>query len=422
MIADDIEGEVTVALSHAPIIDIMNAISKSNGLEYAVERGILRIGRKDQFTSSGEDLKTETIRLSYAVSKDMVDKIKGLLTSRGSVFADERTNSLVVRETMANLEHVRNFVDNVDIRDAQVLIEAKIVEATRQWMQNLGVRWGVNTTTNKFNVQGVDAIGAADSGRRSMVDLPAANPTSGIQFLIGTLAGGTSIDGAITAAESNGDLHVISEPSIVTSNGVPAHIRSGDTIYVKTQGSVSIGSSSVGGGSGLEKITTGVELQVTPHISLGEMVKMEIVAITSAPDFTRTVDGVPAVLDNKATTTVLVRDNEMTVIGGLLRFRGQDTTNRVPFLGRLPLLGYIFRSKNRSKTNTDLMVFIRPRIVRHRVPSSLQGQLPAVERAQRSITLKGDEERPAGLKKENELGWHNKSTRIFRSKYIKYRH
>lgn len=391
VIPEAIEGTVNVSLGGIMMLDAINSITKSNGLEYAVERDVLRVGRAEDFSKTGEDLKTETLRLKYAVAITMVDQIKQLLTERGSVLADSRTNSVIVRGTVANIEHIRRFVENVDIRDAQVLIEARIVEATRDWSRNLGIQWGVNSTVRQTTVQGVTVVGTADSGRRLQVNLPAATPTSGVGLLVGFLSGAGNLDAAITAAEQKGDLHVISEPSIVTSNGVPAHIRSGETIYVKTAGSVSIGGASAAGQSGLEKISTGVELNVTPQISVGDFVKLKIEAKTSSPDFTRTVDGIPAIIDNQASTTILIRNGETTVIGGLVRFRGNDTRRKVPFLGDVPLLGYLFQSRQRSKTNHDLMVFIRPRIVHEDYATPLQAQLPHVENVKKAITLEDED-------------------------------
>lgn len=421
VIPDNVEGSVNVAFEDVTILDAISAITKSNDFEYAIERGILRVGKKDQFTTSGEDLKTQTFRLKYALAKNMVDQIKSLLTQRGSVLADERTNSVVVRETVANLEQIKTFIDNVDIRDAQVMIEAKLVEATRDWVRNLGIQWGLNTSGgNKVNVVGVNAVGNADSGRILNVNLPAATPNSGLGLVLGTFGAGINIDAQITAAETKGDLHVISEPSIVTSNGVAARIRSGDTIYVKTAGTVNIGAASASGGgnSGLQKITTGVEMDVTPQISVGEYVKMEIKAATSAPDFTRTVDGIPAIIENEAKTTVLVRDGETTVIGGLIRLRGQETRRKVPFLGDIPMLGYLFQSRGRSKTNNDLLVFIKPSIVREQIQSPLQHELPHIHNVRREIHV---EDAPHLPKPKAQTFDHKATQTRYRTRYERYR-
>jgi type IV pilus assembly protein PilQ len=194
--------------------------------------------------------------------------------------------------------------------------------------------------------------------------LPATNPTSGIGLLIGTLAGGTNIDVQLTAAEQKGDAHIIAEPSIVTSNGVPAKIRSGETLLIKTTGDLNIGAAGVSGDTGLHQIDTGVMLTVTPQISGGNYVKLKINAETSQPDFSRMVDNIPVIIDNTASTEVLVLDGQTTIIGGLSKFTGSDTERRVPFLSKIPILGNLFKSRQKSKRNTELMIFIRPIILR----------------------------------------------------------
>ena len=377
MIPEDVTGTVTTRFDSATIPDAINSIVKANGYDYAVERGIWRIGKDAQFTTAGEDLKTETIRLKYASAKDLTEKIKALLTTRGSIFADERTNSLVVKERPANIENVRRFVEDIDVRDAQVLIEAKILEATRDFSRNLGIQWGVTSTGTRTGVSGVTAVGTNDAGRTLMPNLPMpqtpsiTTPTSGLGLIIGSLAGGTTIDMQITAAEQHGDLNIISEPTIVTSNGVPANIRSGETMYIKTVGDVNIGttggtSTSAGSsGQGLQEVRTGIELNVTPQISVDNYIKLAIVTQTSQLDFTRTVDGIPVVIDSNASTSVVVKDGETTIIGGLARLTGSKMNKAVPGLSKIPLLGELFKSRAKYKQNKDLMIFIRPTIIKN---------------------------------------------------------
>lgn len=401
IIPEGVTGTVTVSFRNISIREAITSIVKANALEFTVEGDIIRIGAKDMFQESGEDLRTETFRLRYAIAKDMQEKVQKLLSTRGSLLADERTNSLIVRELPSNLGNVRRMIEDVDIRDAQVLIEAKIMEVTRTFSRSLGIQWGVNMSGNKVNVVGVDAVGNADSTNPLNTNLPATTPTSGLGLLIGTLAGGTSIDVQITAAEQRGDVYIISDPSIVTSNGKAAHIRSGATLLIKTVGDVNIGATgSTGtnaGGTGLQEIKTGVELNVTPNISIDGYVKLDIEAMTSQPDFTRAIDGIPIVLDNTARTSVLVRDGETTVIGGLSKYTDTLTKKRVPFFSRIPLLGNLFKSKDRIKENSELMVFIKPTIVRGEGMLPAQAKVREMEqrREQMALTpiLKTDEPR-----------------------------
>jgi type IV pilus assembly protein PilQ len=372
MIPEGIDGVVNTKFRDIGVVDALNTILKANSLEYTLEGNVMRIGKADQFKETGEDLKTQTFRLRFAPAKDMASKVQVLLSKRGSVIADERTNSLVVREIPSNLDKVRRFIEDVDIKDAQVLIESKILEATRSFSRSIGIQWGINRGADgsRIRVGGVSAVGQADSGRNLNVNLAPESPTSGL--LIGSLFKGTNIDVQILAAEQRGDAYVISDPSIVTSNGKSANIRSGATLLIQGAGTVNIGTGTGTGtgttstlaGSGLQEIETGVELTVTPQIMLDDYVRLEIEAVTSNPDFARAVQGIPIIVDNTATTTVLVKDGETTVIGGLTRFADSLNKRRVPYLSRIPLLGNLFKSKDRVAENTELMVFIKPTVIR----------------------------------------------------------
>ena len=401
IIPEVVTGALTVSFKNISVREAITSIIKANNLEFTVEGQIVRVGSKENFKDSGEDLQTETFRLRYAVAKDMQEKVQKLLSSRGSLTADERTNSLIVRELASNLGNVKRLMEDVDVRDAQVLIEAKIVEASRNFSRSLGIQWGVNMSGNKANVVGVNSVGASDAGNPLNVNLPATNPTSGLGLLIGTLAGATNIDVQLTAAEQRGDVYVISDPSIVTSNGRAAHIRSGETLLIRTVGDVNIGTTGSAptnaGGTGLQEIKTGVELNVTPNISIDGFVKLSIEAITSKPDFTRAIEGVPVVVDNTARTNVLIRDGETTVIGGLARFSDTLTRKRVPGLSNIPLLGNLFKSKDRKKENSELMIFIKPTIVRgdNMLPAQMKVREIEQRREQMTLTpiLKTDEPR-----------------------------
>lgn len=399
MIPEDVVGVVSSSFTSTNIQDAINSIVKANGYDYAIERGIWRVGKGDQFTTAGEDLKTETFRLKYASAKDLTSKIKELLTNRGSVLSDERTNSLVVRERPANIENVRKFLSEIDVRDAQVLIEAKIVEATRDFSRNLGIQWAVTSDGTRTGIGGVKSVGSADSGRSLMTNLPmpttssVASPTSGLGMIIGSLAGGTTIDVQITAAEQKGDLNIISEPTIVTSNGVPANIRSGETIYIKTVGDVNIGTpggtnnTAGGSGSGLQQVQTGIELKVTPQISVDSYIKLDISTQTSQLDFTRTVDGLPVIIDSNASTSVVVKDGETTVIGGLAKLTGSKTRRNVPGFSQIPLLGNLFKSRARYNQNKDLMIFIRPTIVKDTAMIPQNAKYGKVEEIREGIVI-----------------------------------
>jgi type IV pilus assembly protein PilQ len=393
IIPEDIEGNVSVNFDNISIKDAMHSIIKANNLDYAEELGIIRVGKGEKFVGTGEDLKTQTFRLQYASAKELKEEVKPLLSERGSVLADERTNSLIIRDVMTSIGNVRDLVDNVDIRDAQVLIEAKIIEATRDFTRNLGISWFGARGTGKFKFGGVDTVGETtginNTTYGNFTNLPATSPTSGFGMQIGTLKG-IDIGAVLTAAEESGDLTIISEPSIVTSNGKEANIRSGETLLVATSGGISVGSegSSSSSTSGeVEEIETGVELKVTPLIAANGFIRMDIEAETSQADFSRAVEGLPVIVDNTANTSVMIKDGETTIIGGLFKYNDSRTKRRVPFLSKIPLLGLLFRSKDYTKSNNDLMIFIKPTIVKDISQIPVQARIREIEEFKQRIVL-----------------------------------
>lgn len=393
IIPEGLDGIVNASFAETNISDAMSSIIKANNLEYTVEGGIVRIGRSEQFKESGEDLKTETFRLRFAPATEITEKGKMLLSTRGSLVADERTNSVVVRDLPGNIGNVRRFIEDIDVKDAQVLIEAKILEATRNFARALGIQWGANKATGTVQFGGLTAVGQADSGNNLNVNLQnTTTPLGGL--LLSSVFKGVNLEAQLLAAETRGDAYIISDPSIVTSNGKAANIRSGSTLLIQstststgTTGGTTTGTTGTTTSSGVEQIETGVELKVTPQITIQDYVKLDIEAVTSTPDFTRTVNGVPIIVDNKAKTTVLVKDGETTVIGGLSRFTDSLNKRSVPYLSKIPILGNLFKSKERIAGNTELMVFIRPTIIRTEGAEPAQMRVREVEERREAMYL-----------------------------------
>ncbi|MBI1909555.1 MAG: secretin and TonB N-terminal domain-containing protein [Deltaproteobacteria bacterium] len=369
ILPEDLPGKVTVNFKDITLFQAFQSILKVNSLEYAIEEGIYRVGKPDQF-AGGADLKTALIPLKYATAKDLVEKIKPLLSDKGIVVSEDRSNSLNIKDRDYVLSNVRNFVALIDKKDAQVLIEGKILDASNNFTRSLGIQWGVNKGEGRTRVGGVAGVGVSDAGRPLDVNLPATGPsgapTSGIGLVIGQLAKGTNIDAQITASERKGDVRIISRPSVTTVNNMPAKIRSGLKIYVKSTSNINIATSGGSGGgsqNSLQEINTGVELTVTPQISIDDHIKLKIDAVESEADFTKTVDGIPAVIDNNASTTVLLKNGETTVIGGLFRVKSTKTRDAVPFISYVPVVGWLFQGSTKTRTNSELMIFITPKIL-----------------------------------------------------------
>lgn len=366
MLPEDLGGRVTLSFTNMELMESIRSVLRVNGYEYAVEEGVVRVGKPETFVG-GTDLRTQSFRLKYATAKDLVDRMKPLLSDRGAIVADDRTNTLTVKDRDAVVSSVANLVNLVDRRDQQVKIEARIVDASRNFSRDIGVRWGIAGQKENVQFGGTGSVGAnPDTTNPMNVNLGALSPTSGIGLIVGSIAGALNLEAQLTAAEDKGDIEILAKPSVTTLNNVPAKIRSGTKIYVKSTSSINVGTSGGAASAGtqaLQEIETGITLTVVPQISSDNFIKMKIDAVESEADFSRTVDGIPAVIDNNATTTVILRDGETTVIGGLSRQRKSKTKRRVPGLGAIPVLGHLFQSNSKQTADSELLIFITPTLV-----------------------------------------------------------
>jgi type IV pilus secretin PilQ/predicted competence protein len=357
IIPENTSGKVTVAFNNTQVIDAVASILRVNELEYAFENDIMRVGEATQFKDDS-DLKAVSVPLHYATAKELEDKVKTFLSDRGATTSDDRTNVIIVKDHANVINNVKKFLAAVDRKDPQVSIEAKIIDASKTFSRSLGIQWGLTSGPSNMIFRGNQDTGSITNGANtgSVVNLPAASPTSGIDILVGRLPGNLTLETQLSAAEANGTIRIISKPNVTTINNKTAKIRSGVKIYVKVDGGDDEGPQ-------LQEIDTGIELKVTPQITLNRMVKMTIEAIQSEADFSRTVDNIPSILDNTASTTVLIPDGETAVIGGLLKVNTTMEKKSVPGISKVPVLGWLFKNTNKTKTNKELMIFITPKIL-----------------------------------------------------------
>ena len=368
VVPDDLAGRVTVSFSNIRIIEAMESILRVNNYDSAMEGTVLRVGRPDQFLG-GANMKTVAVTLKYGDAAKLAEGIKEMISETGSVIADVRTNTVAIRDRPEVAENLARLLEGMDTADQQVHIQAKIIDASKSFSRDVGVRWSVTSSTdNRFSTSGTVDVGVSgDTGVPYNVDLSPANPTSGIGIILGRLVGGASIETKLLMAEENGTIRILSEPSIITLNNTPAKIRSGLKIYVKSTSDITVGGgggSASGSESDLQEIDTGVELSVTPQITRNEFLKLKIEAVESEADFSRTVDGIPSILDNTATTTVVLKSGDTTVIGGLMRTRATKTTRGVPGVSKVPVMGWLFKNRSKTTVESELLIFITPSIIK----------------------------------------------------------
>ena len=387
IVSEDITAKATFSFDRIKFKDALEVITKANGLNYVIQSNVLWIGKKEDIAKAGEDIVMEIVQLNYSKAADVVGQLKGVLSERGSSVPDSRTNAIILRDMKKNIEDARLLIKSMDTRTMQVVIEARIIEVQTNFARDMGVQWGAaHGTTNRDNFTSafgststappststptgfIGSGGQFSSQPNYAVNVPASG-TAGVLGALGLSFGKLSgdpflLDLRISAGERNGKLKIVSQPKITTMNNNPATIHSGLTFKVKTTTTTTTTTATTTG-TGLEEVKTGIDLSVTPQISADDFILLNIVASKSEPDFGRSVDGIPGVSEKKASTSVLVKDGETTVIGGLYKSTSSDSENAIPYLSRIPILGWLFKSTSKASDNEELLVFITPRIVRY---------------------------------------------------------
>ncbi|MEE2775841.1 MAG: type IV pilus secretin PilQ [Acidobacteriota bacterium] len=375
VIQPGVSGPLTLELDAVPWDQALEQILKINRLGMELDGNILRIAPVDQLATEAEEqqrlqnakslsipLTTVMRRISYASAGEVATILQsggragGILSQRGSVIVDARTNTLIIQELPAFMDQVIQIIENLDIPEEQVMIEARIVETTKNFSRSLGVEWGYsyaaraetgNTTGLEFPNNGTI------DGRTSLL-------SGGTNGLLGVTMGNVlntfQLDALLIAAESEGLVNVISAPKIATLNNERASIQSGLQIPVQTVANNTVT---------VQFVNATLRLDVTPHITAEGTVLLEINIQKREPQLAFAVVGATnaPIATREARTRVLVRDGGTTVIGGIYEVSTSENEDRVPGLANVPILGALFRNKNRNNTNEELLIFITPRIV-----------------------------------------------------------
>jgi type IV pilus assembly protein PilQ len=386
---DDVAGSVTVRLENVPWDQALAAILQAKGLAAQRFGNIIRVAPIETIKAEQqaaleaknakdalEPLSLLVVPLNYSTADEVVNQLQQLVSSRGQVEADGRTNQLIIQDTEDRLAKMRELLRQIDRQTPQVLIEARVVEASSRFTRSLGVQWGgeldasaaTGYSTGAFFPSSVGAGGAFtfQSGGQAQptfyspgidnlaVDLAADGASSGVAFNLGSIPGLVDIDARLTAMESDGWGEIISSPRVTTLDNTPAKISQGARIpYLSTSA----------GGTQVQFVEAALELEVTPHITSDGRIFMAIAITNNRPDFGNTVQGQPALLIKEAETELLIDNGDTTVIGGVFATETSESWNRVPFLGRIPILGSLFRNHTKNESRDEMLVFVTPRIV-----------------------------------------------------------
>jgi len=387
VIADDVSGKVTISLRNIPWDQALDLILRAKGLDKEEMGNVIRIARFDDILKERQAraeaekariplaaLKVRILPVNFARAQDIVPRVKDVLTERGTVSTDERTNVLIVKDVQEAIVRAEGLVRNLDSEIPQVLIEARIVEASSNFNRALGVQWGGNAAMNQVNGNPTGLIfpynatttGAAGGGPTTgtatapnyAVNLPAAigqGSGGGLGFTFGTIGGAFNLNLRLSALENTGTVKTISAPKIATIDNKEATIGQGISIpFSQTSAS----------GVNTTFIEAKLELKVTPHVTSDGNVLLKIKATNNAPNPQLTgANGQPSISKREAETEVMVKDGDTTVIGGIYTRQTSAQQSGLPWLSKIPVLGYFFRSRTSQDDHTELLIFITPRIL-----------------------------------------------------------
>jgi type IV pilus assembly protein PilQ len=382
-------GTVDVSLREVPWDQALEVILRSHQLGYVLEQNVVRIAplkslaleeterqKLVEAQAMGGTLKVFTKTLSYARAGDVAKLLKDtrVLSNRGSALVDERTNTLIINDLPEALVECENLIGILDRAEAQVEIEAKIVQTGTDTARALGVQWGMsgrmqtelgNTAPITFpaqsgvsgrtdNIQG-NPMGPARANVPSAVNLAAPAATSAVGISMGTLSGSFNLDVALTALERKGQGKILSQPKVMMQNNFEAEMTQGVQIPIQTVSNNTV------------TVTfkdAALTLKVKPQITASNTVLMGIMLENASPDYSRSVNGIPPIDTQRAVTQVLVNDAETMVIGGIMKSQETSAKDGVPYISQIPLLGWLFRRDVSASELRELLIFITPRIRR----------------------------------------------------------
>ena len=398
VISDTVTGMTTLVLKDVPADQVIDIIFQQKGLDMRKKGNIIMIAPRDEIAtreklefeskqqnSDLEPLKLEQFVMNYQKAADVARLLSGgavaggaapvaganaaaqrLLSKRGSAIADPQSNILFVNDIPSKLEEIRAFIKAIDVGARQVLIEARVVEANDTFNRQLGVKLNfLNTARTNLGGSGIQAGGGvySPSGQVSAnsagVNLPSFSSTGGTLALSLFNADLTRIlNMELAALESDGIGKIISSPRVITANNVKAKIEDGTEVpYVTTQTT---------GGAVTQTVSfksAKLSLEATPQITPEGTVRMILVVKKEEPDYTRAILGNPPIKSSIVETNVVVENGGTVVIGGVFVTDSQNAVEKVPVLGDIPYLGWLFKYKNETGKRRELLVFITPRIV-----------------------------------------------------------
>ena len=392
VVTDDVNRRVTLRLVEVPWDQAMDLITTTNGLGKDEVGSVIRISttarleadrlqqkKTEKAREDSEPLQTVYFNINYAKVKDLESKVKPLLTKRpdAALVIDERSNTIMVRDIKQSVDDVSALIVKLDTRTPQVLIESNLIETTPTFARALGLRF-------RFSTPGGTTISSAAGANEPYTGFTPLFPNTpiglggSVSVIQNAVGGIRDLASALEAAERDGNIKIMSRPSVVTLNNVASTIRSERILRILLPASTNIatgtGSSAAGSAVATEKVPVGIILTVTPQVSSDGYVLMNINVKSSTLGAQSQGSVIPDELNREAVANVLVKDGETIVLGGILKDTSQDSESGVPYLKDVPVLGWLFKNQRVQKDFEELMVFITPRLT-----SAGSENLPAAE-------------------------------------------
>lgn len=388
VVSDGVQGNITLHLNKVPWDQALSIIMKTRGLSKRKMGSVTLIAPAQEITAREKaevaalqqskelaPLLSELMQINYAKASEIAALLKNkdvtMLSNRGTMSVDARTNSLWIQDTAAKLAELKDLIKKLDVPVRQVLIEARVVIVNKDFEQDLGIRFGVTRPDSlSGTLAGANEVrgGTDPAATTTVLGVPtnrlnldlAAAPTTGSAASIGLalakLGNGILLDLELSALEIEGKGEVISSPRLITANQQEATIEAGEEIpYLEASSS---------GAATISFKKAVLSLKVTPQITPDNKIILDLKVNQDTPSATR-FNGVPAILTKQIETNVLVSNGQTIVLGGIYKQDKKSTVNRVPFLGEMPFIGSLFRNKQQITKREELLIFITPKIIKH---------------------------------------------------------
>ncbi|MFQ5456363.1 MAG: type IV pilus secretin PilQ [Nitrospirota bacterium] len=392
IISDNINGKLTLSFQNVTLMDAFRSILRINNLTYFQEGNIVRV-IKSPFLDGERDLITRIIHVNYADAEEISDVITNLLSKKGNISVNARTNSIIIKDLTENVDKITDIIEELDTRTPQILIEARIVEVNTNFTRELGIQWGGNflkkTSKGSYQVTGgVTQISSGStpipqtksvglSGNNLVVNLP-ANVGQGrggsIGMSFGSILNTFQLDLQLSAMEDTGKGKILSNPKILTLDNKEAKISTGTEILIPTTslavGTVATGNTGGAAGAAGQQTNTGVttidaklELTVIPHVTSDNHISLYVKTDKKDPDFNRQVQDIPPLTTRTAETNLLIKNGETIVIGGIYTKNEASGESGIPWLYKLPFIGRLFKKETNISNQAELLIFITPTII-----------------------------------------------------------